>query len=344
VFDNLKTLDSNDIIKVVYYSKTEVYLMATIEESAVFEYCQKLFDDFEARDGGYYPSRHDKDVYTQASAYFSISEIDISRIFDVYSRQAAEIEMQRINKLPSPIRKKAIEKRARDIMLNNKDLPFYKREGSPNEDLPNALDVLSEEYRTMIEAVAQAGWTIPLSIDIRRFETLKRVFRDRSAIDIFFEDFYVGRELKQICRNISNILGGSAQQTIFDECVKAYENNLYSACLTTLITVLEGFISTFGDDPQDVRVMRVCKFYADEELKKKNNIKSLCWLSIYEFTKSLYEKSDFTQPEPSEVNRHWVLHGRTERTAGKTDCIRVFNALSTLVIVKKSQSYDTSTD
>ncbi len=105
-----------------------------------------------------------------------------------------------------------------------------------------------------------------------------------------------------------------------------------------MLTILEGLISSFGDDPQDIRVMRICKFHADEEKANKNGIKSLCWLSMYEYTKILYQKSDFLQPEPIKLNRHWIQHGRTEKTAENTDCIRVFNALSTLVVIKRAQN------
>ena len=106
---------------------------------------------------------------------------------------------------------------------------------------------------------------------------------------------YGRREFKFICRKITKAIDNPGQQTIFTECVKAFESKLYSVCLTTLISVLEGFISTFGDNPRDIRIMRICSFRAGEEMTKENNIKSLSWLSMYELTESLYQKSDFSQ-------------------------------------------------
>lgn len=106
-------------------------------------------------------------------------------------------------------------------------------------------------------------------------------------------------------------------------------------CITTLISVLEGVISTFGDDPKDVRIMRICSFNAGEEMRNRKNIESLCWLSMYEFVKDLFPKSDFCQPEPDMINRHWIQHGRTSHTVESIDCLRVFNALSTMANIEQ---------
>lgn len=104
--------------------------------------------------------------------------------------------------------------------------------------------------------------------------------------------------------------------------------------MTTLTTILEGFISTFGDNPKDVRIMRICNFHAVEERNNGNKIKSLCWQSMYEYTQILFEKSDFSQTEPDKTNRHWLVHGRTSLIGDKLNCIRVINALSTLSNLK----------
>ena len=107
--------------------------MATIEESSVFEYCEKLYRELDERDGGYYPFRHDKYVFSKAASNFSITENEVNRIFNEYSKQAADIEMEKIKKLPIAIRKKVILQKASDILKNNQDLPFFKLEGPPKK-------------------------------------------------------------------------------------------------------------------------------------------------------------------------------------------------------------------
>ena len=55
---------------------------------------------------------------------------------------------------------------------------------------------------------------------------------------------------------------------------------------------------------------------------------------MYEYTKLVFEKSDFSQTEPNEINRHWLVHGRTSKVGDKLHCIRLINALSTLSNLK----------
>ena len=74
--------------------------MATIENSEIVEACQKGFKDLELQDGGYYPSKHDKKVFELVSKEFSITEEEVIRIYDEYTKHAADIEMKKNKKTP----------------------------------------------------------------------------------------------------------------------------------------------------------------------------------------------------------------------------------------------------
>lgn len=238
--------------------------------------------------------------------------------------------MMKINRLPKEKRKAAMMRKMQDIVLNNKDLPFYKIEGEPVEPIVPATDIIEEEFKDTVSKIAQAGWTIPLTIDVERFDELKGCIASQEDIDNFFSSFYTDDELENLYETIYNSITNLGQRKRFEECYIIFKQGLYSSCLTTLTTILEGFISTFGDDPKDVRIMRICNFHAEEERNKGNKIKSLCWQSMYEYAKLLFEKSDFSQSEPDETNRHWLVHGRTSIIGDKLHCIRLINALSTL--------------
>lgn len=311
--------------------------MATIEEGSVYEYCETLFDDFKNKDGGYHPETHDVEVFKQAAIEFNLKIDDVNRIYKAYSQVAADREIDRINKLPKAIRNKVMMRKMQDIILNNKDLPFYKTEGEPSEPVPSALEVLEEEYRELIEKIAQAGWALPLSLKIQRLEEIRKAVNNLKDLDEVFIEFYSNKEFSLMCKHIRLALDNDGQKQLFEECINIYHQGLFSACITALTPVLEGFISFYGDNPKDVRVQRICKYHADETKEKGHKLKSLCWLSMYEFTKVLYEKSDFSESEPASVNRHWIIHGRTSRAGNQADCLRVFNAISTLACIKKFQ-------
>jgi len=306
-------------------------------EGAVFEYCEQVFNELHEKDGGYCPSKHDNVTFERAAKQFDISIAEVDRIYNDYSKLAADIEAKKIAKLPKAVQNKVRMRRMQDILLNNKDLPFHIKEGEPSEQLPQAQNVISDEYFDMAIAIAKNGWTIPLSIDIKNFNELKECINDSEKIDAFFKNFYKQGILNATCRKIKQTFSNAGQQQRFDECVSIYKQGMYSTCLTTLVSVLEGYISSFGDDPKDVRVMRICQFHSGEEQKNNRIIKSLCWLSMYEYTHILFDKQHFDQSEPAEQNRHWILHGRTSKIGEKNDCLRLFNALSTLACIKSSE-------
>lgn len=308
--------------------------MATFKDREVFEFCENLYIELKKQDNGYYPHRHDKMVFQKAAEHFSISEDEVDRIYDSYTKLAAKVEMMRINRLPKEKRKDAMMRKMQDIVLHNKDLPFYKIEGEPVEPIIPATDIIEEEFKDSISKIAQAGWTIPLTIDVERLDELKDCTTNQTDIDNFFLAFYTDDELENLYETIRNSINNVGQRKRFEECYIIFKQGLYSSCLTTLTTILEGVISTFGDDPKDVRIKRICNFHADEERSKGNKLKSLCWQSMYEYANILFDKSDFSQAEPNEANRHWLVHGRTSAIGDKLDCVRIINALSTLSNLK----------
>ncbi len=245
--------------------------MATMEDAKIFEYCENLFDKLKERDGGYYPSKHDLYAIEETAKHFSISIEEVNRIFHEFTKQTAEIEMAKINKLPPALRKKVMMERGANILRENKDLPFCEKEGPPTIPFQSHASIFYQEYEPIAINVAKLGWTIPLNIDIKHLYDLKQIPLEENAIDNFFVDYYNGKELKLICRKISKAIQtyNVGQKEIFDECLEAYNAKLYSTCLTTLITILEGFISSFGDDPLDVRMKRICKYHEQEEYKNQ---------------------------------------------------------------------------
>lgn len=312
--------------------------MAKIKEKEIFEYCEKLYKKFKNQDGGYYPSIHDELVFKETAKCFEISIEEVYKIFDTYTKLAAKIGVAKINRMPKAIRKEVTMKKLKGIVLENYDLPFHKLEqNNDDEKLLTAGEIIEEEYKDVISNVAKFGWTIPLNIELEKLEELKDISSNSEELDSFFIEFYYEKEFKNLCDSVLNKITNKGQKKRFEECFNMYLMEMYSSCITVLTTVLEGFISSFGDNPQDVRVMRICNYHAREEKDNGNNIQSLCWISMYEYTKILYEKSDFTQSEPNGANRHWIIHGRTSKLGERVDCLRLFNALSTMINIKGSK-------
>ena len=313
--------------------------MATIDEAAVFEFYMAKFEELEKQDGGYYPSKHDEPALSQTAEHFGIDKDEASRIFTEYSEQAAGIEMAALRRLPAAIRQEKVRKRLHDIVCNNRDLPFFKTEGEPSEGITNPLDVLSEAYQGLVETVADAGWTIPLDIDIHRFEELKTASCDETTIDSFMSEYYTDAKMRLLSRRIQRSITNDAQRKTFEESIFSFNNDQFQICRIGLVAVLEGLISSYNPEPKDVRLMHVCKHQSQTAQKKKQNIKALCWLSMYTFISNCYKQSDFAVAEPDVMNRHWIQHGRTTRVADRIECLQLINAISTVACIKTADTF-----
>ena len=82
--------------------------------------------------------------------------------------------------------------------------------------------------------------------------------------------------------------------------------------------------------------MMVCNKMVDTFPKDGSKILKYTWISYNMFIGKLYAKSDFSAEEPEEINRHWLLHGRSEYDISEIDCIRLINAIQSLCMI-----YDT---
>lgn len=127
----------------------------------------------------------------------------------------------------------------------------------------------------------------------------------------------------------------TTQKELFDQCLESFTRKNYQICITALITILEGLLSEFGDDKKDIKMIRICRFQMDQTKTDKKIINHLVWVSFYYFIKELYDKSEFDKSEPDRLNRHWILHGRSDKQVGEEDCLRLFNAIYSLITMLK---------
>lgn len=100
--------------------------MLTFEESKVFEYYSSVFKRLEKQDGGYYPSRHDPIALSETASHFNISEAEASRIFSEFSKHAADLEMEKVKKLPPAARKNFLSKELMIFFATTRIFHFIK--------------------------------------------------------------------------------------------------------------------------------------------------------------------------------------------------------------------------
>ena len=54
--------------------------------------------------------------------------------------------------------------------------------------------------------------------------------------------------------------------------------------------------------------------------------------------------SEISADEPETINRHWLLHGRSDFEIDEMDCIRLFNAVQSLCMIVKVEAKETQSE
>ncbi|ABO51523.1 hypothetical protein Dred_3020 [Desulforamulus reducens MI-1] len=309
--------------------------MSKIENGRIYEYIENLYDDMKAKDGKYYPSKHDKLVFASAAKEFNITEGQAEKTYNSFSQLVAKKLELRLSRLPKKERQKRREEIFANILKNNGDLPFGDIEGPATEDIKSGLDTIYEEYSNVAILIGKNGWTIPMSMGLSKLDSLIGKKVDIEVLDSFFKKYYDPRKFATLTKHVKRSNLSNTQKKLFFECVDTFNEGRFSISATALITILEGVLSKFGDSENDIMMIRICRYHMDETKNDKKIINHLVWVSFLNFISELYKKSEFDKDEPDKLNRHWILHGRTDKELGDADCLRLFNAIYSLITMMK---------
>ncbi|MEE0420200.1 MAG: hypothetical protein UDG86_09170 [Lachnospiraceae bacterium] len=197
------------------------------------------------------------------------------------------------------------------------------------KDDPNFQRVMEIiEYRneallkTVVEKLDSIGWTMPTDITMYAIEKIEKEENINEFLVLYFSSNNF-RFTQIVVDNIlkSNIRNGLKR--VVSECWLAFQSGLFSICAIALMSVIEGILSEFGDNKKEVRMMKVCQKNIEKySISTDTVLEKYIWMSYHNFISKLYQKSDFTNDEPKEMNRHWLLHGRSNFDINEIDCLR----------------------
>ncbi len=70
------------------------FLVKKINDNKIHDFCDARWKFYIAKDGAYYPSKHDKVVLQEAAQEFNISSEEAEQAFSRVSKQKAEAEVK----------------------------------------------------------------------------------------------------------------------------------------------------------------------------------------------------------------------------------------------------------
>lgn len=233
-----------------------------------------------------------------------------------------------------------LENTANENFINNDAFQNYIQ-----EETKKRMQEFDETLSKLTDKLAPLGWTLPTELGVYAINVLGNT-NEIEDINKFFYDFYTyddGINFKILLETIDKSMIEDQFKKAVKECVFSFKNCKYIITVNTLLAVIEGMLSRFYENKDNIQMMRVCREIVEKSEQSDSNngsIEKYIWKSYLNFITSLYTKSSFSENEPQGLNRHWLLHGRSEYNVTEVECYKLFNAICTLsVAVNQSKKH-----
>ncbi|NLI55135.1 MAG: hypothetical protein GX417_12610 [Clostridiales bacterium] len=179
-------------------------------------------------------------------------------------------------------------------------------------------------------------WNFLDSKFIRRILSSKNI--DRYLAQIFNRKN--SRELKNTISACSRFVNKTASRTLFHESIYAFYNNKYTLCIVGLVAIMDYLLSQSSGSTVTSIANRVKlieqKIINNFELITSELSEILLCSTFSSVMISISENTNFNEPEPVKLNRHWIMHGRSHRKYTSFDCMKIIRIIYALLTITES--------
>lgn len=197
-------------------------------------------------------------------------------------------------------------------------------ESPKTKSLFERLRLISKTHEILISA----RWIFPDDIDEINFMKELESSRTSEDVDNYMMHYYGStNSVHKMTSEINeNGIFSTRLISLIKEANLAYDMELFNSCAIVLLSVVEGLIVRFSD-VQKLKYTNASDIFKTSALDRGGHVRARYYYvitSICEFISCLYQKSDFSNAEPAFLNRHWVLHGRSQREIYPAECVKLF--------------------
>lgn len=127
------------------------------------------------------------------------------------------------------------------------------------------------------------------------------------------------------------------QGRVFEQAISAYQNGQYDLAAIGLITIIDGVLSEASRNLTHKPFDRCNAIF--DKIAHKNSLDSdeyaimSLGLTYQAVVDTLYKTVPFSEKEPKNLNRHWIMHGRSKRKKNQLDCIKLINFLYGIILI-----------
>lgn len=203
----------------------------------------------------------------------------------------------------------------------------YKKLKLNIEQFQPVLDTLKKLSLTVNAAKKLADVQFVL-IDRVSFDFVNRT-KDED-INKLAEEFLITDELIVSASKLSAL----DTNRVFQQSIQAFYKGAYDLAIIGLTAVLDKLLSEHSGEITKVNIKSRCTIIkkkiedkGDDFLDELEGRDLLLYLTYPKAVELFGESSSFDNKEPDLLNRHWIMHGRSNRLYTKLDCVKVLNMI-----------------
>jgi hypothetical protein len=178
------------------------------------------------------------------------------------------------------------------------------------------------------------GWTLPMWAPLGLAAAIVRDV-PITQTDAFFLDTYCDNQSayeKEMLEELPSHASLRHWAPLLEQSIEAYRGGKYLIAVPALLAMFEGALATAGHTfttwPEPLRTATRQRQNTDSAWLK------VCWASLAGFVSLAFGHHSFAGCPPTALNRHWVLHGRDVPNWNRVDCLRLFQALETVAVIR----------
>lgn len=221
--------------------------------------------------------------------------------------------------------------------VNNFDIikDYVEKMQNPLHEIQKILSnskIKSRINGAQVERLNQFYWVIPFEIEYEKLEEILKT-KDEIEFNNFVVEYFTNDRIKRIIEKISDKFETVDKKELMKQIEKAYSNELYALCITSLITLMDGLtldLITTDSECQHLSYKAVNSMleYINEapisefgyELYLKVCVLNNFYTKLYETERSLKDNNKEI------LSRHLNSHG-VKYSNDKIDCLRILNAI-----------------
>lgn len=127
-------------------------------------------------------------------------------------------------------------------------------------------------------------------------------------------------------------------RALYDQSIMAYENGCYELSATGLLAIADGLFAEKIANKKAVNFFQRANLLVDKIERKQSITRrdmdtAVLGITLLKTTQSLSRRVEFDKNEPHELNRNWIMHGRSRRKRTKLDCIKLIRLIYGVILI-----------